>query len=397
MIVGLVGPCNPWRLRGHLAPSAEKPVPTAEPGVPVELLADALIGAGHRVIIYTLDEHCLDPVRLSGPNLVIRIGPYRPRHRMRDYFAAERRQLEQAIRAEPPDILHVHWGYEHALAAAAANVAPIVMTLHDWAPAILRWQPTLYRLGRLVMYLHALGVIRFVAAPSPYLAGKLKRWFRRECDVVPPGVPLDHIVSQPRTFPGGAPLLVSANQGFSRFKNVRTLLRAFVVIRAAFPLARLRLLGHGHEPGGAAEHWAAAQGLCGGVVFIGQVPAAEVSRHFAEAHLMVHPSLEEAFGHVLTEAMSAGTPVVAAAEAVAPSWILGQGRNGVLARCRSPGPLAQACIDLLSDPLRWEAVGRAGWEAVTRDFSTLRMTSGYLALYRRCLAQSGQGVTDDQP
>jgi glycosyltransferase involved in cell wall biosynthesis len=100
---------------------------------------------------------------------------------------------------------------------------------------------------------------------------------------------------------------------------------------------------------------------------------------------MVHPSQEEAFGHVLIEAMGMGTPVIAAAEAQAPTWILGQGRNGVVVPCHSPGPLAEACIALLSDKARWEAVGLAGWTAARREFTVARMTEAYLALYRQIL------------
>jgi glycosyltransferase involved in cell wall biosynthesis len=138
-----------------------------------------------------------------------------------------------------------------------------------------------------------------------------------------------------------------------------------------FPEARLRLLGYGHEPGGLAQAWALARNLGDGVEFIGEVPQSDVPRHFSEAHLMVHPSQEEAFGHVLIEAMGMGTPVIAAAEAQAPTWILGQGRNGVVVPCHSPGP--------------WEAVGLAGWTAARREFTVARMTEAYLALYRQIL------------
>lgn len=396
MRVGLVGACNPWRLRDLLVMPEGEDVPVAEPGVPIELLAEALIGAGHQVIIYTLDEGCSAPRRLAGPNLVIRLGPYRSRHRMRDLFAAERASLEQAIRAEPPDVLHAHWGYENALAAFAAQAAPVLVTLHDWAPAILRWQPTAYRLGRLVMYLWVLARAGTLVAPSPYIAGRLRRWFRRDSHLVLAGLPGAHVAPQPRRFPAGPPVLVAANQGFSRFKNVSTLLAAFPAIRAACPGARLRLLGHGHEPEGAAQAWARSHGLTEGVEFVGQVPAAEVARQFATAHLMVHPSREEAFGHVLIEAMAQGVPVVANRDAEAPAWLLGEGAQGVLVPCRDPEPLAAACIALLNDPARWEALSRAGWERVGRDFSVPAMTRGYEALYRRLLAP-GQGVAQHQP
>ncbi|BAE50242.1 glycosyltransferase family 4 protein [Paramagnetospirillum magneticum] len=386
MIVGLAGPCNPRALAHHLHPEdAARSWPCGN-GLPVEGLADALIRHGHRVVIYTLDEQCREPLRLSGPSLAIHIGPYRPRHRMRDGFAAERRALVAMMRAEPPEILNAHWSYEHALAAMEADVAPVVVTIHDWAPAVLRSQFTPYRMGRLVMHAVAMAKCSRLVAVSPYVAAKTKAWFRRSCQVIANGIVTEATAPRPRSFPPGPPVLVAANQGFSRFKNISRLLQDFPLVREVFPEARLRLLGYGFEPGGAAEQWAAARELCDGIDFVGQIPAPEVLKEFAAAHMMVHPSLVEACPMVMIEAMGQGTPVVGAAEASASAWMLGQGANGVLAQARRPGSIAQACIALLSDPKTWERTGRAGWDAVRTRFTMDRVVEEYLALYRSVLA-----------
>lgn len=385
MIVGLAGHFNPQAFLHHLFPADAARAPVGELGVPVQHLAESLLSMGHRVVVYTLHSDCVENIHLQGPNLSIHMGPYRARHRMRDVFAAERTTLVELMRSEVPDILHVHWGYEFALAAATAKVAPIVMTLHDWAPAILRFQPSLYRLGRLFMWLAAIFVTRHLVATSPHVESKVRRWLFRRCIIIPDGLSLKGLASGPRRFPDGAPLLVAANQGFSGFKNIGSLLQAFPAIRAAFPGARLELLGHGHEPGGEAERWAAARNLTEGVDFIGQIPAPEVPKRFARAHLMVHPSLEEAFGHVLIEALSQGVPVVAAREAAAPAWILGYGHHGVLAQAKSPASLAQACIAVLSDSDRWEGLSRTGWEAARDTYSMDRVAASYLELYRSVL------------
>lgn len=393
MIIGLAGPFNPQAVSHRLFPGDAERVPLGENGIPLELLAQALLDRGHRVVVYTLDQNCQGFSHFQGPNLSIRIGPYRPCHRMRDGFAAERRALVAMMRDESPDILHAHWSYEYALAALRANCAPVLTTIHDWAPSVLRFQPSPYRLGRLVMNVASMIGSRYVSAPSPHIASKVERWFRRSCPVIPHGLPQANFALAPRRFPAGAPVLVAANQGFSRFKNVSALLRSFPAIRTVFSEARLELLGYGHEPGGPAEQWARSHGLTEGVEFIGQVPAAEVIRHFAAAHVMVHPAIEEAFGHVLIEAMSQGTPVVAMAQAAGPAWVLGHGRSGVLT---TPDSLAPSCLELLTNPTRWEEVARAGWEAACRDYGMDRVAETYLGLYRAVLAGSPQGVARQQ-
>ena len=81
------------------------------------------------------------------------------------------------------------------------------------------------------------------------------------------------------------------------------------------------------------------------------------------ADLLVMSSSYEGFGLVVLEAMSQGLPVVATAVGGAPALVR-DGVNGRLVPTRSAQGLADAMIDLLSDPLLRVREGREALESV---------------------------------
>ena len=156
--LGMIGPILTADFRDYLHPEQWRPdLPQGLGGSPVNLLSRELLRRGHRLAIFTLSPDVADEVVLTGPSLKLCIGPYRPRHRARDFFAVERAYLTQAIAREQPDILHAHWTYEFALPAQASGL-PHVLTAHDAPLSILRLAPTPYRLVRTLMAYRVLRV-----------------------------------------------------------------------------------------------------------------------------------------------------------------------------------------------------------------------------------------------
>jgi glycosyltransferase involved in cell wall biosynthesis len=281
------------------------------------------------------------------------------------------------VRSDPADIVNAWWTYEFALGALASGL-PVLVTVSDWAPTILRYTPDPYRLGRLLMFGLTMAKADHFAAPSPHIAHHLERW-RRPCPVV--GEPLDVslLAETPRTWPGGPPRLIAVSAGFGRLKNVATLLEAFALIRRGRPDACLTLLGSDHQQNGPTARWAASRSLDRGVDFVGPVPHREVLTRVAAAHALVHPSLEESFGQAVLEACAQGTPVIGHRTGGAVPWVLRDGQAGVLTDATDPAALAASIDGLLSDPRRWETLSAAGIEAARR-FSAPVVASRYYDL-----------------
>ncbi|MGE4218213.1 MAG: glycosyltransferase family 4 protein, partial [Alphaproteobacteria bacterium] len=382
MKIGIASPVDIRQLADLVGREPES-LPLGLGGAPIATLIRAMAAAGHRLSVYTFDFQAVDIRAFHGPALSLYVAPYRPRHRMRDLMRAEREAVAAMVRTDRPDVVNAHWGYEYALGALAAGV-PVVTTLHDWAPAILRTQPTAYRAGRLAMYVGMLAkrANHRLTAVSPYIAGRIRRWTGRTCRVTPLGIPDEQIVAAPRRFPDRPPRLLAISQGFVPRKNVESLLRALPAIRAAVPGTTLELLGYGFEAGGPAQRWAVERGLTDGVSFVGQVQHAEVRARLDGSDLLVHPSIEETFGMALVEAMARGVPVIAGRGVGGPVWVLDDGKAGILADVRRPAAISDAVIDLLRTPASWEKLSEAVLRRVRDCYALSATMPGFIAAMR---------------
>jgi L-malate glycosyltransferase len=263
------------------------------------------------------------------------------------------------------------------------------VTVHDWAPRILRYQPTPYRAVRLLMNLVALAGATAMTGPSPYIAERVHRLTGRLVKVVPNGIADE--VFRPRNEPPSLrrPEVIAVNNGYSGFKNIGSLLRAFALVRAEIPGSRLRLVGTDHEPAGAAQQWAAEHELLDEVIFHGPVTQDELYPLLRAADLFVHPSREESFGLVLAEAMSQGLPVLGGLRSGAVPWVLGAGEAGSLVDVESPSDIAAGILVLLRDEEEWWRLSRAGYRRASEFFRTSKVLDRYVDAYER-VQQAGK-------
>ncbi|MEU0171382.1 GT4 family glycosyltransferase PelF [Streptomyces iakyrus] len=155
-------------------------------------------------------------------------------------------------------------------------------------------------------------------------------------------------------------------------KDLETLVRAFALVRARLPQARLRLFG-GTPRGGEAyrercETLAAELGHADAVTFEGRVD--DIKDAYAAGNVVMLSSISEGFPFTLIEAMSCGratvsTDVGGVREAV--------GDTGLVVPPRDPEAMAAAALELLGDPGRRRAMGEAARLRVIEQF-TLRQT-----------------------
>ena len=94
----------------------------------------------------------------------------------------------------------------------------------------------------------------------------------------------------------------------------------------------------------------------------------ELVREYSTGRVAVVPSFFEGFGFPASEAMACGLPVVANAAGALPEVVGSDGSTGRLVPPRDPAALAAAIADVLADPVRLEAMGRAARARVETSF-----------------------------
>ncbi|MER5528034.1 GT4 family glycosyltransferase PelF [Streptomyces sp. NPDC002677] len=163
-------------------------------------------------------------------------------------------------------------------------------------------------------------------------------------------------------------------------KDLETLIRAFALVRARVPEARLRLFG-GTPRGGEAyrercEALAAELGHGDAVTFEGRVD--DIKDAYAAGNVVMLSSISEGFPFTLIEAMSCGratvsTDVGGVREAV--------GDTGLVVAPRDPAAMAAAALELLGDPARRRAMGEAARLRVIEQFTLRQTIDTFRAIY----------------
>jgi glycosyltransferase involved in cell wall biosynthesis len=116
------------------------------------------------------------------------------------------------------------------------------------------------------------------------------------------------------------------------------------------------------------------------VVFTGTVDRNSLRILYSNAYCFVLPSLAEAFGMVLLEAMASGTPPIGSTAGGIPDIIIG-GVNGLLFRKEDWRDLANKLILLISDKNLRDKLAHSARKFVERNYSWRSITQEIIKVY----------------
>jgi phosphatidylinositol alpha-mannosyltransferase len=293
-------------------------------------------------------------------------------------------RVARALRAERPDVVHVHEplapvvGWAGVLGAGPG--APSIGTVHRAGGAGLYrvlGVPASWLLGRCGQVVAVSDEARATAVPA--LAG-------RPCPVVGNGVDLERLQAvAPEPTTGPTVLFVGRHEAR---KGLGVLLAATDELGSTWP-GRLWIVGHGPETAALRARWPETPTRR----WWGRVADDRLAALLAGADVLCAPSLGgESFGVVLVEALASRCVVVASA---LPGYQAVLGPHGVLVPPGDAHALAQALAAVVED-----VAGRRGWAAPERldaaasaaaRWSMDSLADRYLELYRALPEGLGPG------
>lgn len=358
-------------------------------------LAEALIGLGHEVsVLAPADEDSPLPPYVVSAGRAVPL-PYNGSVARIAFGPVSTARVRRWITRGDFDVLHVHEPLTPSLSMLAVLSArgPVVATFHT---AMTRSRVLSAAQGLLQILLERITARIAVSA----LARKVQVEHMDGGAVeIPNGVTVARFAgAEPLPgWPGECGPGTGGAVGFlGRFTEPR---KGFPILRDAFvalarqrPGLRLLVAGPG-DPEDLFDQFPAD--LRERVTFLGLVPEPDKARMLRSVHLYVAPNTGgESFGMILTEALAAGTTVVAS-DLDAFRRVLDGGRAGRLFPTGDPAALRTALAELLDDPEQRAALTACGDQVVT-NFDWPVVARRVLEVYAAAIEATDGRVIDQE-
>ncbi|HET9075977.1 MAG TPA: glycosyltransferase [Acidimicrobiales bacterium] len=299
------------------------------------------------------------------------------------------RRTLRIVRDVRPDVLQTHLKHADTVGSWVAGRLgiPMISTLHRIEVGGTAVDRLKQRVG---------GRARVGAAARTVAVSEAqRRWYLDAFDADPARVVTVHNgIRRPETVTGGGRTAARDELGVGSDELVATMLgvmrpgkghaELLAAARLIPPSWRLRIVmaGDGDLAGRISEEVRRDPALAGRVLLPGWCE--DVDRLLGASDVLVHPTLNDAFPTAVIHGLAAGLPVVASAVGGVPELV--DAEVGILVPPGNPAALAGALIELLGDPQKRAAMGRAARDRFDREYTASAWVGRLGAVYREVLA-----------
>ena len=326
--------------------------------------ATAYRDAGHTVSVVSIRSAIIPGIDVQ----TVAVGPINTPIRFWTLLSYVRlaASVRRLVRSCFPDVVNPHFVTTSGTLARIAGVHPIVLTA--WGSDVIPADGE--RNGFVAGTLNGWAVAGAdgVTAASDYLAG----WIGQASpgtlvDIVPFGVDTTRFRPRSRTERTGEPFTVGVVKSLEARYGIDVAIRAMERVVRAVPDARLVIAGGGTEEANL-RALVANLDLDAHVSFVGRIPHDDVPTLMDTFDVLVNPTVvPESFGVVILEGSAMELPIVATDVGGVPDVCV-RDTTGILVPPRDPVALANAIVDLASNPELRGSMGAAGRSFVNERF-----------------------------
>jgi sugar transferase (PEP-CTERM/EpsH1 system associated) len=299
-------------------------------------------------------------------------------------------KLAHTLKSLDPDVVHTrNWGgMDGIIAARLMGICSVLHGEHGWGmedPNGL--QPKRVYIRRFLN--------RWVCEYTG-VSKEIEGWLRDQIRVKKRITQIYNGIDTEKYHPSKSPGFIRSELGLAQdvplvgivarldpIKDHRTLFRAFKIVQATRPEARLIVIGD------APERKSLESDNEKGVIFLGN--RSDVPDILQSIDVFALPSLNEGISNTILEAMATALPVVAT-RVGGNTELVEDGYTGVLVGPGDSDSIADAILRYLNDENLRVKHGRAGRQTVLKHFSVQEMVQSYETVYRRVAGHKAWGM-----
>lgn len=279
-------------------------------------------------------------------------------------------RLRTVLEKQNVHVLHAQGHISAALAAGSLHHVPMLATMHIALGSGWRW---------LVPIIRGLRAADRLTAVSEDLARRYGYLVRRQIEVIPTGVDLEHFSPSPRCRNAVTPFTVGVAARLHPVKRLDDAVAAMQILKGRGLSCRLVIAGEGPCRG----H---IEALSVGLDVELRGPVVDMPEFLRSLDVFLLPSDHEGTPAALLEAMAIGLPCIATRVGGMPALL---GSAGVLVPRRHPHAIADAVEHLLGNPSLRVELGEAAVQRAISHSMTFQARA-YAGLYDQiCTRTSG--------
>jgi glycosyltransferase involved in cell wall biosynthesis len=292
------------------------------------------------------------------------------------------REVKRILKDFKPDIVHAHYASSYGLIGAMSGFHPYIISM--WGSDVFGFPNHSFLHKRILMF--NLSKADKLLSTSIKMKTEAEKYTKKEILVTPFGIDVNKFKAKVvNTIFEKDDIVIGTIKTLEKIYGIEYLIKAFKIVKTKSPESKIKLLlvGEGTQRKNL-EDLATELNLYSDIVFIGYVNSDEVENYHNMLDIYVAVSLQESFGVAVLEASACGNPVIVSNVGGLPE-VVDDGKTGIIVEKENPYQLANAIIELITNPNLRIEMGINGRKKVLNEYNWINSVKLMLLIYNQLL------------